>query len=122
VLVVEDNFVNQQVAKLMLESLGYSVNVVANGLEALHAIASNHYVAVLMDCQMPGMDGYEATRQVRLNEQSSEMHLPIIAVTAHAMAGDAEKCAEAGMDDYLAKPVRLNDLQGMMERWSVLPS
>jgi signal transduction histidine kinase/ActR/RegA family two-component response regulator len=118
VLLAEDNPVNQEVARLMLESLGYSVDVVEDGRGALQAIAEHNYVAALMDCQMPELDGYEATRELRRREQSDNTHLPVIAITAHAMVGDAEKCFAAGMDDYLSKPVRLNDIRRVMQRWT----
>lgn len=118
VLVAEDNPVNQRVAQLMLESLGYAVDIVATGREAVDAVAHHRYVALLMDYQMPDMNGREATDEIRSREQHSGSHLPIVAVTAHAMTGDAERYREAGMDDYLSKPVRLDDLRQIMERWT----
>ncbi len=131
-LVVEDNPVNRKVLLRQLERLGYRADAVADGMEALVVLRAVPYDAVLMDCQMPEMDGYEATRRIREMEsrrrEQVERMLPgetvstpsrtvIIAITAHAMQGDREKCLEAGMDDYIAKPVRAEDLQEVLERW-----
>nr|WP_255459036.1 MULTISPECIES: ATP-binding protein [unclassified Herbaspirillum] len=110
VLLVEDNLLNQKVAVHQLHQLGYAVDVAMNGREALNALESNHYAAVLMDCQMPVMDGLETTRLIRLKEQDGGGHIPIIAMTANAMAGDRERCLSAGMDDYLSKPIQRNQL------------
>ena len=105
VLVVEDNDINQEVARAMLEVAGHRVEVAANGAEALKKCAQSHFDCVLMDCQMPGMDGYEATRRIRAREaENGGVRVPIVALTANAMSGDRERCLAAGMDDFLAKP------------------
>ena len=121
ILVVEDNIVNQMVAVRMLEKLGYDVDVAADGLEAIAAVERRGYFAVLMDCQMPDMDGFEATRRLRERERGQGRRLPIIAMTANAMQGDKEICLDAGMDDYVAKPVCLEDLQAALDRYLVPP-
>jgi signal transduction histidine kinase/CheY-like chemotaxis protein/PAS domain-containing protein len=127
ILVAEDNVVNQKLAVRMLERLGYQPDIVSNGQEALAALERTQYAAVLMDCQMPVMDGYEATRGIRAAEQQpnpskARPHIPIIALTANAMEGDRERCKAAGMDDYLAKPVKTDDLGQILARWVPVPS
>jgi signal transduction histidine kinase/CheY-like chemotaxis protein len=117
VLVVEDNSVNQRVAVALLARAGYSTEVANNGQEALAALARIPFDLVLMDCQMPGMDGLEATRQLRAREQRSGGRMPVIAMTASAMEGDRERCLAAGMDDYLAKPVISAELYAKLARW-----
>jgi len=104
ILLVEDNLVNQKVALALLEKMGYQVDVTANGQEALEALDETDYDLILMDCQMPVKDGYETTRAIRKLE-GSLAEIPIIAMTANAMAGDDEKCYEAGMNDYMTKPI-----------------
>lgn len=116
VLVAEDNKVNQHVIRRMLEKLGYQVAVVENGHEALEAVSERRYSLVLMDCQMPGMDGFEATAAIR-EMPAPHCHVPIIAVTAHAIHGDRERCIQAGMDDYITKPIMLGDLGDVVGRW-----
>jgi len=116
-LVVDDNETNQMVAVRILRNLGYAADVAANGREAIDAVARIHYSLVFMDCQMPEMDGYEATRAIRCAEAASDRHTPIVAMTANAMKGDRERCLEAGMDDYVAKPVRKEDLGRVLTRW-----
>jgi len=117
VLLAEDNPVNQEVTRAMLASFGLEATIVGNGSEALEALSGDGFDAVLMDCQMPGMDGYEATKEVRKRESSksgpegSPPRIPIIALTAHAMQGDREFCLAAGMDDYLTKPIRAESLR-----------
>jgi CheY-like chemotaxis protein len=120
ILVAEDNVVNQRVVVKTLERLGYRVDVVANGVEAVDAVARLPYAAVLMDCQMPELDGYEATRAIRAWERAAMrggQRLPIIALTANALATDREQCLASGMDDYLAKPLRPETLATTLERW-----
>jgi len=117
VLVAEDNIVNQKVAVLLLEKLNCRVDMVANGREAVEAMTRVAYDAVFMDCQMPEMDGYEATQAIRARETTSGGHVPIIAMTAHAMQGDRERCLAVGMDDYLSKPLTKEALQEALERW-----
>ena len=116
VLVAEDNPVNQKVAMRMLSKLGCAASAVANGAEALEAVQSQEFDVVLMDCQMPEMDGFEATR--RIHELGLAQRPPILALTANAMQGDKELCAQAGMDDYLCKPVELTILGEALSRWS----
>jgi signal transduction histidine kinase/CheY-like chemotaxis protein/ligand-binding sensor domain-containing protein len=115
VLVAEDNAVNQQVARRLIEKRGHTVLVVANGVEALQALENREFDLVLMDVQMPVMDGFEATVQIRQAEKTSGRRQRIIAMTAHAMKGDRELCLECGMDGYLAKPIRASELDAMLE-------
>lgn len=151
ILIVEDNIVNQRLVVRMVEKLGYKPDVVENGQEALTALAKGDYAVILMDCQMPVMDGFEATRRIREREASGSVsgsvsqgpgpeshhsngsyetchskldtrrHIPIIAVTANAMQGDRERCLAAGMDDYLAKPIKLDELRNALTRWVSAP-
>jgi two-component system, sensor histidine kinase and response regulator len=118
VLLAEDNAVNQLVALRLLERFGHSVTVAANGKKALEALEKESYDAVLMDVQMPEMNGWEATRVIREKEKAAGGRIPIIAVTAHAMKGDDERCYAAGMDDYLTKPIRTEDLMAVLDKVS----
>lgn len=120
VLLVEDNPVNQTVIEAMLRSLGYQVCLVGDGAQSVHKAANFEYSAILMDCRLPIMDGYEATRQIRL--LPNQRHTPIIALTANALQGDRETCLAAGMDDYLAKPFKRVDLQRILQRWLANPA
>jgi CheY-like chemotaxis protein len=120
--VVEDNPVNQKMMVKILEKLGCRVDTAENGIEAIKKVEQFVYDLVLMDCQMPGMDGYEATAEIRRRDGASR-HIPIIAVTAHAMQGDREICLRAGMDDYMSKPVRKEAVSEMIKKWiQVSPS
>ena len=115
VLLVEDNPVNQSVIEAMLRSLGLAVCTAEDGLEAVDLVSRQRFAAVLMDCRLPHLDGYEATRRIR--QLPNGTGLPIIALTANAMQGDRERCMAAGMDDYLSKPLRRTELQQVLERW-----
>lgn len=97
--------------------MGYRASLATNGREAVEAVSQHDYDIVLMDCQMPEMDGFEASRCIRRREESKETHLPIIALTANTLAGDRERCLEAGMDDFLSKPIRSSELAIMIERY-----
>ena len=116
-LLAEDNPVNQRVAVHMLNKLGYAVDVVDNGALAVAAVAAGSYALVLMDCQMPEMDGFAATAAIRRAEASSRRHLPIVAMTANALQGDREQCLAAGMDDYIAKPIVAARLSALLAGW-----
>jgi CheY-like chemotaxis protein len=121
VLLAEDNPVNQEVEKLVLEALGCHVDVVENGLLAVEAVSGGEYDLVFMDCQMPEMDGYEATKKIReLESVDGEeiRRVAIVALTAHAMEGDREYCLEAGMDDYLSKPFNPGQMETILKRWA----
>jgi CheY-like chemotaxis protein len=117
ILLAEDNAVNRQVAVGILERRGHIVQSVTNGKEALDAMACECFDLILMDVQMPEMDGLEAAAAIRKQEQDSGRHIPIIAMTAHAMKGDRERCLAAGMDDYVTKPVEPQHLRAVVERW-----
>jgi two-component system, sensor histidine kinase and response regulator len=119
ILLAEDNPVNQEVILAMVESLGCTVEIAADGDEALAKMAKGGYALVLMDCQMPNKDGYEATTEIRRLEDAAGdgRHIPIVALTANAMEGDRERCLTCGMDDYLSKPLGRDALRTVLERW-----
>ncbi len=117
VLVAEDNPVNQEVVRQQLAILGYDCDIAASGSTALRALSENAYLLLLCDCHMPGMDGFELTRIIRAGERAGTTRLPIIAITANALPGEAARCKSAGMDDYLAKPIEIRTLESMLNRW-----
>ena len=117
ILVADDNHTNQKVILKFLDKLGYRAEAVANGAEAITSFETGFYDLILMDCQMPEIDGYEATRRIREIENGRKKLIPIIALTAHALAGDRSKCAKAGMDDYVSKPVGLRQLEKVLVHW-----
>ncbi|MBK6791075.1 MAG: PAS domain S-box protein [Anaerolineales bacterium] len=118
ILLAEDNPINQKLAIVLLQKSGHSVDAVETGLQAFEKVKTNQYSVVLMDVQMPDMDGFEATRQIRIWEQPRRQHIPIIAMTAHAMSGDRERCIAAGMDDYVTKPLEPRVLFNVLDRWT----
>ncbi len=118
VLLVDDTIANQRVAVRLLEKLGCRVDVAGNGREAVQMVDLFPFDLIFMDCQMPEMDGYEATAAIR---QGGKAHTPIIAMTAHALQGDRDRCLAAGMDDYITKPIRPNEVEGVLKHWLVLP-
>ena len=118
VLLAEDNIVNQSLIAAVLEKEKHHVVLAADGLEALAAFARQPFDLILMDVQMPRMDGFEAAAAIRATEKSSERHVPIVAMTAHAMKGDREHCIRAGMDDYLSKPIDLGVFRATVRKWT----
>ncbi len=117
ILLVEDNEINQKVALSILKKIGYEAEVVSNGREAIQAVEKNTYHLILMDCQMPEMDGYTAAVKIRELEKTQNRHTPIIAMTAYALKGDREKCLKTGMDDYITKPIDINKLKEKLNDW-----
>ncbi len=120
VLIAEDNLINQEVTRAMLERLGCSMEIACNGRQAIEQALTHKFALILMDCQMPEMDGYTAATEIRRREALDQHagHIPIIALTANALAGDCDKCIEAGMDDYLAKPIKMTELHRVLAHWS----
>lgn len=116
ILVVEDYLINQELTKELLEILGCTVDVASTGHEALELVEKQRYDLIFMDIQMPKMDGYETTKEIRQLEKGSH-HTPIVALTANALQGDREKCINAGMDDYISKPFRSSDLERVLSQW-----
>jgi CheY-like chemotaxis protein len=114
ILMAEDNQINQRVGKLILQRAGFNIDLVADGREALEAHKAQPYDLILMDCQMPTMDGFEASRQIRSLAHQQPV---IIAVTANALVGEREKCLDAGMDDYLSKPFQAEQLVAVVKKW-----
>jgi two-component system sensor histidine kinase/response regulator len=117
VLVAEDNRINQKVARGLLHKMGYEVEMVGTGREAVEAAGKGSYAAILMDCGMPEMDGYDATREIRRLYDDEMQRIPVIAMTGRATPADEERCRMAGMDDYLSKPVNFERLQTTLQRW-----
>jgi CheY-like chemotaxis protein/HPt (histidine-containing phosphotransfer) domain-containing protein len=116
-LLAEDNAINQKLALRLLQKAGYSVDVVENGLQAVNAVQKKQYSLVLMDVQMPELDGFDATRQIRALPSPTGI-IPIVAMTAHALAGDREKCLEAGMNDYLSKPLNIDEVLTVVNKYA----
>jgi CheY-like chemotaxis protein len=119
ILIAEDNVINQQVIQYILQKLGYTPTIVQNGREAVDTAAANDFDIILMDLQMPDIDGLEATRMIR--ERTSDHQPVIIALTANAMEGDEEECLMAGMNDYLGKPVKLEEVIDKLQKWAPRP-
>jgi CheY-like chemotaxis protein len=120
-LLAEDNPINQKVGVQLLSRLGFTVHIAANGVEAVRMASANKYDLILMDCQMPEMDGFKAAAAIRKAEATS-YRIPIIAATANAFAEDKERCLASGMDDYLSKPITKASLQTMLEKWLGVPA
>ena len=117
ILLVEDNLINREVALDILTSFGCEVDIAVNGEQALEKLQQTDYALVLMDCQMPVKDGYEATRDIRLQEKINKQHIPIVALTANALSQDREKCLSVGMDDFISKPFSIQELNRVLGKW-----
>lgn len=116
ILVVEDDFANQRVASLFLKKLGYEVDVAEHGHKAIELVANNEYRLIFMDCQMPVMDGFEATQKIRSLDGPNK-NIPIIALTANVICGVNDECLDAGMNDVLNKPIQLDNMKQMLQTW-----
>ena len=116
ILIAEDNIINQKLADKVMAKMGYKITIVNNGIEAVEYVKTGNYNLVLMDCQMPEMDGYDATGEIR-KMQGDIKNIPIIAMTANAMEGDKEKCLQAGMSDYISKPIKIQNIQDILKKW-----
>jgi CheY-like chemotaxis protein len=121
ILVVDDNHINQMLVVTLLKKRGYRAELAADGQQAVTAHARQQYALIFMDCQMPVMDGFDATRAIREAERPSGRHTPIIAITANAMPGDRERCLACGMDDYLSKPFYPEAFIATLQRWAPQP-
>ncbi|MBC7959166.1 MAG: response regulator, partial [Vallitaleaceae bacterium] len=117
ILVAEDNLTNQKLLSMQLRNLNYDVNIVENGQQAVEEYFENDYDIIIMDCQMPIMDGFCATLIIRQQEELFNRHIPIVALTASALKEDKEKCLECGMDDYITKPVKIETLHNTLQQW-----
>jgi CheY-like chemotaxis protein len=117
ILLAEDNAANRKLALILLKKIGYETQVATNGREAVRAVVEGSFSAVLMDCQMPEMDGFEATQEIRLWEIDKGLHVPIIAMTANALQDDKQRCLQVGMDDYISKPIHPQKLKETLEHW-----
>ena len=117
ILLAEDNVANRKLALILLKKLGYETQVAVNGREAVQAVIEGEFAAVLMDCQMPEMDGFEATQEIRMWENDKDRHVVIIAMTANALIDDRQRCLQVGMDDYISKPIHPHELKDTLERW-----
>ena len=117
ILLVEDNLVNQKLMKTLFSNIGCIMDLAANGLEAIVQAQSNPYDIIFMDCQMPKMDGFQATREIRSNKAGANCTTPIIAITAKAMHGDREKCIEAGMNEYITKPIKPQAIYDIIKKF-----
>jgi two-component system sensor histidine kinase/response regulator len=119
VLLAEDNLFNQKVAVAMLKKLGLVADIANNGQEVLDKLVHEKYALILMDCEMPQLDGFEATTLIRGEEKNHGQHIPIIAMTAHSTAEDRQNCLNVGMDDYISKPFKIDDLKSILAKWQL---
>ncbi|WP_353570923.1 response regulator [Candidatus Albibeggiatoa sp. nov. BB20] len=118
-LLAEDNAFNQKVAATMLKKIGFEVDIAQNGQEALDKVTDGDYGLVFMDCEMPVMDGYKATQEIRALEKTTGKHVLIVAMTAHSSPEDRQQCLDCGMDDYIPKPFKMDSLKDVLEKWKI---